>query len=92
MVFLSFPLAPFTEYLCSLFPLHNLDDKVVFDKGIDPHGQLHSSGDQFNLVKFDRLNVKKLSESQKCAQSVLNIVMNSILCLPEMILMVLLES
>ena len=45
MVFLSFPLAPCTEYLCSLFPLHNLDDKVVFDKGIDPHGQLHNSGE-----------------------------------------------
>ena len=45
MFFLSFPLAPCTEYLCSLFPLHNLDDKGVFDKGIDPHGQLHNSGE-----------------------------------------------
>ena len=31
MVFLSFPLAPCTEYLCSLF----LFFKAVFDKGIE---------------------------------------------------------
>ena len=45
MFFLYFPLAPHTKYLCSLFPLHKLDDKVVFDKGIDPHGKLHNSGE-----------------------------------------------
>ena len=31
MVFLSFPLAPCTEYLCSLF----LFFKVVFEKGVE---------------------------------------------------------
>ena len=60
MVFLSFPLASCTEYLCSLFPLHNLDDKVVFDKGIDPHGQLYNSGEN-GMKAVQRLAIKLIN-------------------------------